>query len=330
MRSFPKIDAHVHYNCEDNGLLKLAKKYGYSLLSINTEVPEFPSLEKQKNIAQKHRRSSKRDFFYATTVSTKNIFNEEWAKKTIEKIKQDHSAGAVGVKFWKNIGMSIQCDDGSFLMLDSEKFKPVFHYLEDNDITVLGHQGEPKNCWLPINEMTVKSDRDYFTEHPQYHMYLHDEYPGYWEHIEARDQILEIHNNLKFVGLHLASLEWNLDEVTKRLVKYSNLAVDLAERFSHLYYHAARNRKEVIDFFHRFQDRIIYGTDIIYNPDDKPESIFKNLKSRWETHWLFLSSKQKMTSPEIDKSFKGLDLPSSILEKIYRINALNWYQIESF
>ena len=55
-------------------------------------------------------------------------------------------------------------------MIDDERFTPIFRSLVARDIVVLGHQGEPRNAWLPLDEMTVKGDRDYFAEHPQYHM----------------------------------------------------------------------------------------------------------------------------------------------------------------
>lgn len=325
LKDFPKIDAHIHFNADRTDLLELAKEYNYSLLTINTEVPEFPSVKTQQKLAQKHRRSTETKLSYATTVPTEDVFTDNWTENAIQKIDQDIADGAIGVKFWKNIGMSIQRPDGSFLKLDDPKFEPVFNFLEDQQIPVLGHQGEPKNCWLPLEKMTVKSDRDYFSSHPQYHMYLHDEYPDYWEHIEARDNILERHPDLNFAGLHLASLEWNLDKVADRLEKHPHFAVDLAERFSHLYYHAAEDRNKVKFFFQKYQDRIIYGTDIIDDPQKDPADIIQELKKRWEKHWLFLSTDKKLHSRYIDESFWGLNLPESVLKKVYYSNARDWY-----
>lgn len=323
--SFQKIDAHIHFNADRKNVLETGSKYKFSLITINTEVPEFPSINRQRDLAKKYQETSLTDLSYASTIPTNNIFQDNWANNAITKIKKDISEGACGIKFWKNIGMSIQRDDESFLMLDDPELQLIFDFLETEQIPVLGHQGEPKNCWLPIDEMTVKSDRDYFTEHPQYHMYLHDEYPGYWQHIHARDRVLERHPKLNFVGLHLASLEWDLDEIADRLDKYPNLAVDLAERISHLYYHASRDRNRVINFFEEYQDRIIYGTDIIDDPDTDPEEVTKELERRWEKHWLFFSTDKKLESIQTDKPFQGLALPKSILEKVYHENAKRWY-----
>lgn len=325
---FRKIDAHIHLNSDRNELLELANSYNFDLLSINTEVPEFPSIDQQKQLVlDKQDEFKNGKLHFATTISTEDIFEDNWSSKAIDKIKKDIAEGACGVKFWKNIGMSIKKSGGSFLMLDDTKFSPVFDFLEQQQIPVFGHQGEPKNCWLPVDEMTVASDREYFKNHPQYHMYKHDEYPDYWEHITARDAILESHPDLQFVGLHLASLEWSLEEISKRLDKYPNFAVDLAERISHLYYHAVRNRNKVINFIHKYRNRIIYGTDIIDDPDADPKEVITDLKSRWQSHWEFFSTEKTLTSPQIKHSFRGLNLPKDILKKIYFSNAVQWYQL---
>ncbi len=323
--SFPKIDAHVHYNADRPNLLKMSRQFNFSLVSINTEVPDFPSIDKQRQLAKAHSSESDIPLYHATTVSSEHIFSDGWAKSAIAKIKNDLVEGAIGVKFWKNIGMSIRRPDGSFLMPDDPELEPVFSFLEEEQIPVLGHQGEPKNCWLPVDDMTVKSDREYFAAHPEYHMYQHDEHPDYWDHIEARDAILDRHPNLRFVGLHLASLEWNLDEVEKRLDRYPNLAVDLAERITHLYYHAEKNRPRVIDFFEKYQDRIIYGTDIINDPSQPAETINRELKRRWTEHWEFLTTDHPIQSDQVSESFRGLGLPEPIFRKIYRLNAIKWY-----
>ncbi|MTI87805.1 MAG: hydrolase [Balneolaceae bacterium] len=325
---FKKIDAHIHFNAGRKSLLTLAENYNFDLLTINTEVPNFPSIQKQRKLAQQSSSSREVQLHHAATFSTKNIFKNEWAEQTIQHIQQSIDEGACGIKFWKNIGMTIQRPDNSFLMPDDPELKPVFTYLENNQIPVLGHQGEPKNCWLPIEEMTVKSDQDYFGSHPKYHMYKNDEYPDYMEHVEARDNVLSRHPNLTFIGLHLASLEWSLDELSRRLDNHPNLAVDLAERIAHLYHHTAQDRNKVIDFFHTYQDRIIYGTDIIDDPAIPVSQVKKKLETRWNNHWSFFSTNQLLRSDQIEDTFKGLDLPTSILEKIYRTNALQWYAVK--
>lgn len=326
--AFPKIDAHVHLNADRNHLLNLARRYNFSLLTINTEVPEFPPVREQRIYAHKHQRQwDQYHIHFAATFSTKDIDSPAWTEKAIRQIETALTEGACGVKFWKNIGMDLQRGDGSFIMIDAPELHPLFDFLEEHEITLLGHQGEPRNCWLPLDQMTVQGDRDYFSRNPQYHMYRHPEYPGYWEHIASRDQVLARHPGLRFVGLHLASLEWDLHELAQRLDRYPNLAVDLAERMPHLYHHASRNREEVITFFKAYQDRIIYGTDLIDDPALDEKTVASNLEKRWKTQWRFLATGKHFYSNQINNSVQGLGLPPNILKKIYYSNAVNWYNL---
>ena len=106
--------------------------------------------------------------------------------------------------------------------------------------------------------MTVDSDRSYYKEHPQYHAFQHPEIPGYWEQIKARDHVLEKHPHLRFVGCHLGSLEYDVDELAKRLDKYPNFAVDMAARIVHF---QVQEREKVRKFIIKYQDRLLYGTD---------------------------------------------------------------------
>ena len=121
--------------------------------------------------------------------------------------------------------------------------------------------------------MTIKGDKSYFSEHPEYHMYLHPEFPTYEEQVAARDHMLEKHPNLKFVGAHLGSLEWNVDELAARLDKFPNMAVDMAARISHLQYQSTKNWQKVHDFFIKYQDRILYATDIQVNGNESASDI---------------------------------------------------------
>ena len=142
--------------------------------------------------------------------------------------------GAVAVKVWKDVGMVLKDPDGKYVMADDARLDPVFSALAKQGRTLVAHLGEPRNCWLPVDQMTVDGDRRYFAAHPEYHGLLHPEIPNYEAQVAARDRMLERHPTLRVVGCHLGSLEYDVDELAKRLDKYPNLAVDLSARIVHL------------------------------------------------------------------------------------------------
>ena len=321
----PFIDAHVHLNTVSLEKMERAVECGASFLSINTDIPFFISLMEQRGTILKLVERYPDQVKFVTSFSVSDWSKSNWPELAINQISEGLEAGAVGVKIWKNIGMELRDPDGSFVMIDDQRFDPVFDYLEKNNILVVGHLGEPKNCWLPLKDMTVDSDREYFRAHPEYHMHLHPEYPSYSMQLEARDYRLKRHPNLKFVGLHLASLEWSVKEVGRWLDLFPTAMVDLAERICHLQYQSVYNRKEVRAFMIKYQDRIIYGTDVIDDGTVSPKEITKRFEKLWKFHWEYFSKAQMMAAPEFNRPFQGLELPVDVLKKIFYENAVRTY-----
>jgi hypothetical protein len=54
--------------------------------------------------------------------------------------------------------------------------------------------------------------------------------------LEARDRVLDQNPKLHIGGVHLGSLEKDLDDLGRGLEKYSNFAVDTAARMEYLVY----------------------------------------------------------------------------------------------
>lgn len=330
--SVKKYDAHVHMRQEiDTLFIQQAEKDNYFLLSINVNATTWKQAEEQQEFSLRQIKAYPKQIAYATTISFENWDSESWEKETIEFLEDSFSKGAVAVKIWKNVGLGLKDQNGEFVMIDHPRFDPILDFLAENNIPLIGHFGEPKNTWLPLEEMTVSGDRDYFTEHPEQHMYLHPEYPSYEELIKARDRMLEKHPDLKFVGAHLGSLEWSVEELAKRLDQYPHMAVDMAERISHLQFQSISEPQKVRDFFMKYQDRLLYATDIRISAADlaikgltEPSDIQQHAHEVWMRHWKFFTSDEPMKVPKVEGSFKGLRLPSAVIDKIYHKNAERW------
>ena len=157
-------------------------------------------------------------------------------------------------------------------------------------------------------------------------MYLHPDFPSYEEQMAARDRMLDKNPGMVFIGCHLASIEWSVDELEKWLDKYPNTAVDMAALMGQLYYQTHTHREKVRSFFIKYQDRILYGTDIIDRGGDS-EKFRSRIHKTWLRDWEYLVTDHKMTSDLINGEFQGLQLPKEVVDKIYRINAEKWYKI---
>ena len=320
-----KFDVHTHVNTHNPAMIELAKKYNFGLLSINVDVPGYPALEKQQDFTTDHLQKNKGHFGYITSFRINNLDVPGWLEQTIRYLSHSFNRGALGVKVWKNIGMEYRYNNNAFVMIDDVKLDPVFEFIEKNNKTLLGHLGEPRNCWLPLAEMTVANDREYFEQHPEYHMYLHPEFPSYEDQIAARDHMLKKHPGMRFVGAHLASLEWSTDEIAKRLEAFPNMAVDMAERISHLQYQTVHEYEKVRDFFLKYQNRLLYSTDLSLDDSMDILAFLHNAGTTWKKHWKFFTSNEMMEAPEVKKPFRGLHLPKAVINKLYLTNAANWY-----
>ena len=257
-----KIDTHVHLYGELPVFMQRVKADGFRLLTINVSYRDFPPLPTQLHDALALQHAYPDRVAFAATFDASGSEQHDWLARTEHQLEAALDQGAVGVKVWKDIGMQQRDADGHVVMIDDPRFAPIFTMLEKRHVVLLGHQGEPRNAWLPLEKMTIRGDREYFTQHPQYHMFAHPEWPSYEQQLAARDRMLDKHPGLTFVGVHLASLEWDVDHVAGFLQRYPNASVDLAARLVHLELQASQDHDKVRRFLITFQDRILYGTDI--------------------------------------------------------------------
>jgi predicted TIM-barrel fold metal-dependent hydrolase len=323
----PKIDAHFHYNTPDTRYLEYANSLNFKLISpnVNASVP----IDDQLEIASVIKKRFPDKFTFLGTFSVDSFINAGFVDRTIARIEKCMKAGASGIKIWKNIGMALKDTAGRFVMADDPAFEPVFNYLQEKHIPVLAHLGEPRNCWLPLEEMTLGNDHNYFKNHPQYHMYLHPEAPSYEDQINARDNLLLQYPKLNFTSAHLASLEWNVDELAKRFDRFPKMEADMAERIGHLQYQSLANREKVRNFLIKYQDRLMYATDKTIGRDDINYSeIIKGLRATWVNDWIYLATDSSVIVNELgQKEVKGLKLSCEVIDKIYFKNAERFYNI---
>ena len=333
----PKCDAHIHYNMVDDTVMKYAVSVNMRILTINTDLSE-PTIDKQLKIALTLKEKYPGWFDFLGTFDASKFESTTFSTQTIAHLKKTIDEGAVGIKIWKNIGMDLRDTNGQYIMADHHAFAPIYKYLEKNRIPLLTHLGEPRNCWLPYHEITTKGDLRYYKKHRKYHMYQHPEVPTYEQQIAARDHILEHYPQLQIVGAHLGSMEWDLCEVEKRFELFPNFCIDLSGRMEHIQLQASQNPKKVRDFFIKYQDRIMYGSDWDVTGRNKrtwlrlfhkcfpriyKKMLFTLFFQTWRTHWIFLAT----DTVAKNTSIAGLHLPKSVINKIFHGNAVRIYHL---
>lgn len=324
-----KIDSHIHINSSDGVFEDQAAKDNFILITLNVDHGDSANIRKQYDFADLSAKRHPGKIFYGPTFlfDTAGWGTAAWSDRIISQLEKDIYTGAIAVKLWKNIGMTVRDRNGRFIMVDDPGLDRVINYIKSKNLPVAGHLGEPRNCWLPSYQMTVSSDSGYFTRNPQYHMFLHPEYPSYEDQINARDNLLRKNPDLTFIACHLASLEWNVDSLASRLDRYPNMAADMSARICHLQYQSAKDRERVRNFCIKYQDRLLYGTDVGYSGSSNPEGFKKRMNETWLDDWKYFTTDEKMTSSKFKGAFTGLKLPKKVVDKIFCKNAVKWYKL---
>ena len=316
-----KIDAHLHLHNANPAFMAAAKRQNFKVLTINVDYPDFPPLDEQQRVAISLQQQFPRDVAWVTSFPVDGSDKPEWLPATRQRIGASLKAGAVGVKVWKNIGMSLRDAQGQLVMIDDARFAPLFDDFVKQGIPLLGHQGEPHNCWLPLEQMTVNNDREYFKAHPQYHMALHPEMPSWEQQMAARDRMVAAHPGLHFIGVHLASLERDVDELAAFLDRFPEAKVDVAARIGQLQYQSQRDRERVRRFFIKYQDRLLYGSDMSQAPDQDGAALAREAEGVWRMHWRYFNTADSFKVSDLDKPVRGLALPKVVVDKLYHLNA---------
>jgi predicted TIM-barrel fold metal-dependent hydrolase len=320
-QQFPKIDTHVHLRTYDASFVQQAKSDNFQLLTIAVRAGSQARIDEQNAFMLYQKNQFPETVAWATTFSMEGWGTPGWQETVLAGLKREFEQGAIAVKVLKDIGMTFRKPDSSFILIDDASFDPIFDFIAAQGKTLVAHTGEPKNCWLPLDRMTVNSDRNYFRRNPEYHMYLHPEYPSYEDQVNARDHMLEKHPDLRVIGAHLGSLEWNVDELAKRLDKFPNLAVDMAARICHF---QVQDRDKVRDFFTKYQDRLIYATDLGQSDNSNAAQVQNNIHTVWQKDWQYFTTDDNLTADAVPQPFRGINLPVHILKKIYSENARKW------
>jgi hypothetical protein len=252
-----------------------------------------------------------------TTFDPYKIESAAFAADAIKQMDRDFAHGAVAVKVWKNIGMEIKDGIGQYVMADDARFEPIYKDIASHGKTLMTHQAEPDVAWGPADESDPSWS--YYRDNPQWYVANRPGFPSKQRILEARDHVLANNPKLRMVGVHLGSMERDLDNIARHLDQYPNFAIDTAARMEYL---MTMPSKKVRAFLMKYQDRVLYGTDLDLPPDAKFPDDLAEWQSTYVRDWKFLATDE--TLEVAGKQVHGLNLPQPVLQKIFRSNAMRW------
>ena len=191
-------------------------------------------------------------------------------------------------------------------------FDSFFAWLEQKQIPIMFHIGDPKEFW-DINRIP-KGVYDlgwYYGEH----------LPSYESFYEETDRLLEKFPKLNMTIPHFYFLSDDLKRLRSFMNQYPNVKLDITPG-GEMYFNFSVCQDFARGFFLEYQDRILFGTDNYggnENCDSKEQRILGMRKI--QEMRAFLESDESVFQ---GTRLRGLSLQESALNRIYRDNFIQW------
>ncbi len=332
---YPVIDTHTHISIsakEVNGVA-LAPERTYL-----AQPQELLSVMDRKNIramvdltggyeqgltdtVAKYQRAFPSRFYILTEPSYSHFLNPGYPKLQAMAIEEAYRNGAKGLKILKTLGLYLRenITSGALVKIDDPRFDPMWDACGQLNLPVAIHISDPVAFFTPTNRFNERYEE--LHNHPDWSFYDRD-FPSNADLIAARNRVFARHPKTRFVALHVGNFAENLTNVSENLDRFPNMTVDIAARIGEL----GRQPRAARKFFDKYQDRIVFGTDATPHADNYPQQVFGD--KLYEIYYRFLETDDEYFNyapskvpPQGRWRISGINLPDSILHKIYNQNA---------
>jgi len=246
-------------------------------------------------------------FIVFAQIDFSKIDDPNFSQEMVAQLDDAVARGARGLKQLKDLGLGVRDKSGKLVTVDDPRLDPIWEECGRLGIPVSIHTSDPEAFFHPVDGANERYEE--LTEHPDWSFYG-PQFPTKESLLAARDRMTAKHTHTTFVALHMANWPENLDYVSHLLDTLPNVMVEFGAREAEL----GRQPRRAREFFLKYQDRIMFGTD-----NGMDEELYRN-----HFRWLETS----------DESFDywgypgqgrwkiyGMGLPDSVLEKIYHKNA---------
>jgi predicted TIM-barrel fold metal-dependent hydrolase len=266
--------------------------------------------------------------FYTFTEPSYSRFQEpNYPKMQARAIEQAHRDGARGLKILKTLGLYLRenITSGTLVRIDDARFDPMWDACGQLNMPVAIHISDPIAFFTPTDRFNERYEE--LNNHPDWSFYGGD-FPSNADLIAARNRMIARHPNTQFVTVHVGNFSEDLKNVGEDLDRFPNMSVDIAARIGELGRQPMTARK----FFDKFQDRVLFGTDATPHGDEFPQQVFND--QLYEIYYRFLETNDEYFDyapakipPQGRWRIYGIDLPDSILRKVYSENAARLLRI---
>lgn len=238
--------------------------------------------------------------------------DKDWIKNAIKELERCHAMGARGVGELgdKGEGLLYSKPTAAYgLHMDDPALRPYWKRCAELGMPINVHIAEP--IWM---YETMDSTNDGLMNAWNWRVDLTKE--NILDHgglMISLNNVVGQNPNTTFIACHFANCSHDLEILARMLDSHSNLWADIAARYAE----TAPIPRHVNAFYEKYQDRLLYGTDMGMDADmygitfrileSEDEHFYEN--EMFGYHW----------------PLNGFGLPDDILEKVYNQNAIKLF-----
>jgi len=301
----PVIDCHMHVASimNTNNLLEIVSEAGFHRASLLSMIDEKRVNYNPEVLLLK---ALHPEMFYAFgSLDYAFIFAGKPLQPVQDQVDRLRDIGFDGVKMvegkptYRKL-LKIGFDDPFYKdYFERSFYKDYFERIEESKLPLLFHVADPEEFWDPEKVPGWAKAQGWFYD---------ETYPSKDQLYREVDKVLDNHPDLKVIFAHFYFLSADIEAASDFLENHKNVHLDLTPGVE-MYYNFSRKTEAWREFFMKYGDRILFGTDIFGG--ERVESALAKVRLVRE----FLETDQ------------GLNLPRGTLEKIY---CSNFHRIVGF
>jgi uncharacterized protein len=239
-------------------------------------------------------------------INFENISDNDWPAAPLKLMEDAVTQGVKGLKVYKSLGLTDKDGNGKRIAVDDPRLDPIWKKCGELGIPVLIHSGEPSSFWKPKDNhnerwLELKQEPSRYKSP--------DEFPSFDAIMAEQHRMFKKHPETKFIDAHLGWYGNDLDRLGKLLDTLPNVYTELGAVLAEL----GRQPRFARAWMIKYQDRVMMGKDTyakkeyytyfrVLETDDEYFDYYRKRHAHWKMY--------------------GLNLPDSVLKKVYYKNAL--------
>jgi predicted TIM-barrel fold metal-dependent hydrolase len=307
------IDCHTHFGGGQldliDELLAAEREGGVQQVALMVTSVPGQANENAQALYAKYRHSGAVYFFAGMDYAA--VSEDVDHRLTYSFPQQIDRLLALGVDGVKLINGKPDARKSSGIALDSVVYEGFYTRASECQLPLLWHVSDPEEFW----------DAAAAPEWATSHGWLYDaSFPSSAQLYGELERVLLRHPRLRIIFAHFCFLSDFLDRAAALLDRYPGVNLDLALGIEMLH-NFSKRPDQARDFFVRYQERILYGTDLSCGTEWSPGLKLSRIwvvRNFLETDETFhVPTDDSLIWPDHRTLIHGIKLPEEVLAKVY-------------